>query len=197
MNKLFRIAYVLAAIAALCGASQHVHAQNRVALKTNLLYDATVTVNGGVEIGLGDKFSLDISGNFNNWILNDGKRWKHWMVQPEFRYWLCERFAGHFFGVHALGGPWNFGFLPNSIKFLGSDFSVLSNARYEGWGVGAGLAYGYAVVLGKHWNLELEAGAGYIYNQWRGCTECGKDGTWTPHNYFGPTKLAVTLVYIF
>ncbi len=32
---------------------------------------------------------------------------KHWLVHPEFRYWLCERFNGHFFGVHLLGGEYN------------------------------------------------------------------------------------------
>lgn len=36
-----------------------------------------------------------------------GKIFKTRLVQPEFRYWLCERFNGHFFGVHGLGGEYN------------------------------------------------------------------------------------------
>lgn len=192
-----RIFFVLVLGVFLAGMPTCLHSQNRFAFKTNLLYDATATVNAGIEVGLGRQWSVDLSGNYNAWSVMGDARWKHWMVQPELRYWLCERFGGHFFGIHALGGPWNFGYMPNSVKFLGSDFSVLGDSRYEGWGVGAGIAYGYAVILGKHWNLELEAGAGYIYNRWRGCDACGKGETWTPHNYFGPTKLAVSLVYIF
>ena len=34
----------------------------KVAVKTNLLYDATTTMNLGLEIGLGKKWSLDLSG---------------------------------------------------------------------------------------------------------------------------------------
>ena len=37
----------------------------KVAVKTNLLYDATTTMNLGLEIGLGKKWSLDLSGNYN------------------------------------------------------------------------------------------------------------------------------------
>ena len=74
-------------------------AQN-VAIKTNLLYDATATINAGVEVALAPKWSLDISGNFNAWSFSDGKRWKHWLVQPELRYWLCREMGGHFFAFH-------------------------------------------------------------------------------------------------
>ena len=33
------------------------------AVKTNLLYDATATVNLGLEVGLAPKWTLDLSGN--------------------------------------------------------------------------------------------------------------------------------------
>ena len=132
-----------------------------VAIKTNLLYDATATVNLGVEVGVAPKWTLDLSGNLNAWNVNEDKRWKHWLVQPEARYWFCDRFSRHFLGFHALGGQYNIGGLQNNIKFLGTDFSKLSNNRFQGWGVGAGVAYGYAMILGKHWNLEFEVGVGY------------------------------------
>lgn len=54
------------------------------------------TPNLGVELGLGRATTLDISGNYNPFEKNDGKMFKHWLVQPEFRYWLCERFNGTF-----------------------------------------------------------------------------------------------------
>ncbi|MDD5783183.1 MAG: DUF3575 domain-containing protein [Muribaculaceae bacterium] len=172
----------------------------KVALKTNLLYDATATVNAGIEIGLAPRWTLDISGNFNDWTMSHNRKWKHWLVQPEARYWFCERFSGHFIGIHAHGGEYNFGNLKNGIKFLGSDFSKLTDNRYQGWYVGGGLSYGYAWILGKHWNLEAELGIGYIYTRFDKypCAECGeKIEEDASHHYFGPTKLALSIVYLF
>ena len=170
-----------------------------VALKTNLLYDATLTANAGIEFGLAPRWSLDLSGNYNGWTVNDHK-WKHWLVQPEARYWFCDRFAGHFLGLHALGGQYNFGNIKNSINFLDTDFSDLTDHRHQGWFAGAGIAYGYSWILGRHWNLELELGAGYVYTRYDvfNCAGCGrKIEEDKPHHYVGPTKAAVNLVYEF
>lgn len=170
-----------------------------VAIKTNLLYDATATVNLGVEVGVAPKWTLDLSGNLNAWNVNEDKRWKHWLVQPEARYWFCDRFSRHFLGFHALGGQYNIGGLKNNIKFLGTDFSKLSNNRFQGWGVGAGVAYGYAMILGKHWNLEFEVGVGYIYSAYDifECTGCGRRVGQDNNHYVGLTKAAINLVYLF
>ena len=64
----------------------------KVAVKTNLLYDASATVNAGVEVGLAPQWTLDVSGNINAWDMSHGRKWKHWFLQPEARYRLCERF---------------------------------------------------------------------------------------------------------
>lgn len=170
-----------------------------VAIKTNLLYDATATVNLGVEIGLAPKWTLDISGNLNAWNIDEDTKWRHWLAQPEARYWFCDRFSRHFIGIHALGGQFNFGGIDNNVRFLGSDFSKLTDNRYQGWAVGAGVAYGYAFILGKHWNLELEVGVGYAYLDYDifSCSGCGRNIGSGNHHYFGPTKAAVNLVYLF
>ena len=125
------------------GVSPAIHAQ-QVAVKTNLLYDAMLNINGGIEVGLAPRWSLDFSANYNNWTFSGGKRWKNWFLQPEARYWLCDRFSGHFLGLHLHGGKYNVGGLDNGINFLGSDFSQLGDYRYQGWFAGAGVAYGYA-----------------------------------------------------
>ena len=172
----------------------------KVAVKTNLLYDATATINAGIEFGLAPKWTLDVSGNFNGWTMSHDRKWKHWMAQPEARYWFCDRFAGHFLGFHALGGQYNIGHLKNNIKFLGTDFSKLSDSRYQGWFIGAGIAYGYAWVLNKHWNLEGEIGVGYVYTECDrfNCKGCGKKVEEDKnHHYFGPTKAAINLIYVF
>ena len=44
-----------------------------VAVKTNTLYDATTTLNLGVEVACNKHLSLDISGNYNPWTFSDDK----------------------------------------------------------------------------------------------------------------------------
>ena len=175
------------------------NAGDRVAVKTNLLYDALLSANLGVEVGVAPKWSLEVSGNFNNWAVNR-HLWKHWFVQPEARYWLCERFGGHFLAVHAIAGEFNFGNMKNSVKFLGSDFSGLSDKRYQGRAAGLGIGYGYTWMLSRHWSVEAEAGVGWIYSKYDvyPCKNCGtRLEKGRIHNYLGPTKAAVNLIYVF
>lgn len=195
MKLKFYIPLILGLLTSL-GAS----AQNDVAIKTNVLYDLTATVNAGIEVGLAPRWTIDLSGNFNAWNLSENQRWKHYLVQPEARYWFCDRFMGHFLGIHAHGGQYNVGGLKNNISFLGTDLSKLTDNRYQGWFAGGGIAYGYAFVLGRHWNLELELGVGYAYSKYDSfeCAGCGrKVETGLTHHYVGPTKLALNLVYLF
>lgn len=171
-----------------------------VAVKTNLLDDAVLDVNLGAEAGLAPRWTLDVPVSLNLWTLSHGRRWKHIAAQPGARYWLCERFGGHFFGFHVHGGLYNIGGFDGRLNFLGTDFRKLKDTRYEGWFVGAGVSYGYAWMLARHWNLEAEIGIGYSYtryDQYR-CAGCGKKlKTDRPHNYVGPTKAALNLVYLF
>ncbi len=197
MNSLYLKLLVCAILAAgaLSASAQ------KVALKTNIVQDALLDPNIGVEVGLAPKWTLDVTGQLNAWTIGDGHRWKHWLVQPEARYWFCERFAGHFLGFHALGGQYNFSRLGNKItNFLGSDLSKLTDQRYQGWGAGAGVAYGYAWPVHKHWNVEAEIGIGWIYTRFDSfpCKDCGKKiDSDRAHNYVGPTKAALNIVYLF
>lgn len=121
-------------------------------------------------------------------------------MQPEARYWFCEATSGHFLGLHALGGEYNFGHIDMPFKFLGSNFKKLKDNRYQGWFAGAGVAYGYSWLLGKHWNLEAEIGLGWVYTRYDvyECEGCGrKTASGRHHNYVGPTKAAINLVYVF
>lgn len=195
-HKILRLAAVIAL--AIFSASS-VGAQERVAIKSNLLYDAGLTPNLGIELGLAPKWSADISGQINDWAVG-GRLWKQWLVQPELRYWFCRRFSGHFVGAHALGGQYNFGHVDLPFTFLGTNFSELKDHRRQGWMGGLGVAYGYAWILDRHWNLEAEIGLGWIYTVYDTyrCANCGKKiKENSHHNYFGPTKAAINIVYIF
>lgn len=161
-----------------------------VALKSNLLYDATSTLNLGAEAGLAPQWSLDLSISYNPWSFGSNKKWKHFFIQPEIRYWLSERFNGHFFGLHLLGGPFNIG---------GSDlFGLNKNYRYQGRALGSGLSYGYQWILDKRWSLEASVGLGYIhalYDKYE-CRDCGKKLESNRSNgFFTPTRIAVSILY--
>ena len=70
--------------------------------------------------------------------------------------------------------------------------------RYEGWGIGGGISYGYHFLLGNRWSLEANIGIGYVrlhYDKFR-CETCGEKTGTENRNYFGPTKAAVSLIFL-
>lgn len=189
---------LVALTAILLTAGSHEARAQQVALKTNLLYDASTTPNIGLEIGTGKKHSFQVFYGLNPWKFGSGsdrKYLKHWVVNPEWRYWFCHRFNGSFLGVHAFGGEFD----AMNIKVPFGWWDELKDHRFEGWFAGAGLAYGYQWVLSRHWNFEASVGVGAAYIKYDkfDCGVCGKpleDGNkW----YIGPTKLALSLMYMF
>lgn len=173
-------------------ASEACKAQQAV-VKTNLLYGATATPNVAVEIATGARHSLSIAGGWQPWELSETKKLKHWLLQPEFRYWPCETFNGHFFGVHALGGQFN----ASGIKLPFGIFPSLEENRYQGWAAGGGLSYGYQWLLSRRWSVELSVGVGYLYVNYKKykCWQCGQPIKKSHRNYLGPTKIGVSLIY--
>lgn len=169
-------------------------AQN-VVVKTNVLYDATTTINLGAEVGLSAKWTFDLSASFNPWTFSESKKWKHWLVQPELRYWFCEGFHGHFMGLHILGGEYNIG----NVSLPFGIYPATKENRFEGWGIGGGLVYGYRWILSRHWSIEGVIGLGYIYSKYEKypCATCGELLDEGDKHYIGPTKAAVNLIYAF
>ncbi len=178
-------------------------AQN-IAIKTNLLYDASKTINMGVEIALGERTTLDISGNYNAWDTNTelNEKMRHMLIQPEFRYYFCEKMSGHFIGAHAHILQYNISgdhWLPNIFKSA-SNFRNFEeeSSRYEGEGYGAGVVYGYDWEISNRFNIEFALGAGYTlldYDRY-GPSKCDPLKDSSVKNYWGLTKLGVSLVYI-
>ena len=159
-------------------------------LKNNLLYDATLTPNIGIEQKIDSLSTVQLFYGLNPWRLSDTKRLRHWSLMPEYRRWLKEPFLGHFFGIHALGGEFN-------IAGIGPTASI-RDYHYEGWYVGGGLTYGYAWRLAEHWNLEAAIGLGYVhlaYDKYEN-EECGLLLDSRHKNYVGPTKLALNIAYL-
>ncbi len=125
--------------------TQIVNAQ-RVALKSNLIDWATLSPNLAMEVRLNQKFTLDISATTHpfSFTIADIKA-THFRLQPELRYWFNRPMARHFVGVGLLGGLYNL---------------RVKEHFYEGDIWGAGITYGYAFVLSRHWNMEATLGVG-------------------------------------
>lgn len=173
------------------------HAQ-QVGIKTNLLYWATTTPNIAIETALGPKLTLEISLAYNPWTFDTAeqvKRIQHWVIMPEFRWWLAERYDGHFLGFHAFAGSYNAG----GVKLPLGIFSQLETNRYEGYAAGVGISYGYQWYLGANWNLEATVALGYSYLNYDqyACQRCGDYAGHRSKHYFGPTKAGLSLVYLF
>ena len=69
-----------------------------VALKTNLLGLATTSLNAGLEIGTGRKSTFQLFGALNPWKFSGDKKLRYWNVMPEYRWYTCQKFGGHFCG---------------------------------------------------------------------------------------------------
>ena len=186
--------YILLALLLLSAAS--LGAQNKVALKTNLLYDAALSPNLAVEYSFAPKWSVDVMASVNRWK-SYGHTWRHVIVQPELRYWTCESFRGFFVGVHALGGKASIGDLYDFSQYIPSVPNFKESYLQRALTLGGGIACGYDIVLCRHWNIEFEAGVGYVYlagKEWIGEKLVSNK---TVLDYVGPTKLAVNIVYLF
>jgi len=188
MNRVLILALFLAGII-----TSHVNSQT-VAIKSNLLYDATATINLGLEIGLAKKWTLDIPANYNPWKFNNGMRLRHWGLQPELRYWFCEKFNRSFIGIHGHYAEFNVGNWPD--KFFASE--NMQHARYEGHLYGAGISIGRSWILSDRWSIEASVGAGYAHIKYDKypCAECGTVIKEDSKNYWGPTKASLSLIYI-
>ena len=159
-------------------------AAQEVAVKTNGLYWMTTTLNAGVEVGLSRKVTLELAGAYNPWTFKDNKKLRFWLVQPEAKYWLCEKFEGHFIGVHA-----------HAAQF----YSTLANRRRDGYLAGGGISYGYDWILSPRLNLEAEVGLGYAHLWYKesDCIPCIKKYERKHKDYVGPTKATLSLIYFF
>lgn len=165
-------------------------------VKTNLLYWGTGSPNLGLEMGLGKKTTLSVSGGTNFLKLNPKKErgttpsLKHVIGEIEFRYWFCKRFDGVFLGLEGMGGT----FTAEDILFV----DLPRNYRYDGSGYGGGFVFGYHWPLGKHWGMEASIGGTiaqleYDKIEQGGGANLGK----FKQTYVGPSKLNFSFMYFF
>lgn len=169
------------------------HSQT-LAVKNDLLTGALSSPNLSVEVKLSDRFTLEAGFHYNSFPAGGDKRWKHWFVQPELRYWMCQPFGGHFFGAHLMYGVYNAG----DMKLPLGLFKGVRSSRYEGDFLGLGVSYGYHFILSPRWSIETSLGVGFLhigYERYR-CLHCGEQTGGGYKNFIAPTRAAVSLVYL-
>jgi len=157
----------------------------QVAVKTNLLADALMTPDIGLELITGEHSSIGLSlfGHWKPYGINS----KMITFQPEYRFWFNGR--------------------PLVREYIGATCFVsvydidVNNHLYAGAAALIGVTGGYVFPLGKRMNLELSGGFGFLFFRQKQYFSGGSDDpSRYDYNSYGyklfPAKLGVTFIYI-
>lgn len=173
-----------------------------IAIKSNILSDAMSTINIGLEVALSKRWTFDFSVDYNPWVFSDNRKMKYLLFKPEVRWWIKNRFDGHFIGANINYSIFNWGgMLPWGFN-SGKTFGIITNTnilnhRYEGWSTGVGVNYGYRWKLTPRLGMEATIGMGYAYRKYDkyNCIRCGDMIESSFKHYVGPTKIGISLIY--
>lgn len=164
------------------------------AIKTNLLYDLMLTPNLGVEIPIGQRFSVDANWMYARWNRHSAHRF--WRIyggdlavyyRPGSRRPGYGLLAGHYIGIYGQTAVYDFQF--------GNHKGVLSDK----WNYAVGIGYKYSHPLTPRLNLEFSLGVGVawgIYKKHRPIDECDVWISTHRLRWFGPTKAGISLVWL-
>ena len=158
-----------------------------IAVKTNLATWAVTAINAAVEVQVGPRLSVDLPVAWCPWDVSRDHAARFLLFQPEARRWFDRPGKGHFVGLHAHLGWFN-------VKWDDNRYQDTTRPL-----LGAGLAYGYALPLGRHWGAEFAIGGGYAnmkYHTYYNITNGARFDTRVT-NYWGITRLGINLVYNF
>ena len=150
-----------------------------LALRTNLVYAASATPNIGLEVPVGERFSVGFNAGLKpwprwfawDWDKTAETKWRHFLVAPEFRFWPSGVYDGLFVGADLIYTHYNVG----AVKFPFGLYPAVRTHRLQGDFFGAGLFAGWSWWLSDRWRLEAEAGlgAGYADAAEYDCAYCG------------------------
>lgn len=165
-----------------------------VAFKTNLLYDAALLPNIGMEIALGHKWSIGVGGAYAWW----SRKSKHHFYRIRTaeiegrRWWTRPRsgkgddcLTGHHLGIYAH-------ILEYDLEFGGT------GRQSDGLNYGAGISYGYSLPVSRAICIDFSIGIGWLggkYKKYRPVDNCYVWQSTVSQNWFGPTKAEISLVY--
>ena len=161
-----------------------------LAIETNLLYDAFVIPNIGMEIGVCK--GLTISGNYQNiWLRNTARdKWHRFEgFEIGINHYINNekhRIKGHHIGIYGQMMTWDF---------------TIDGRGYlaERWAYGGGISYGYALPIGRRFNLDFEIGVGYLGGNMHEYIPTDGHRVWQivkRFRWIGPTKVGITLQWL-
>jgi hypothetical protein len=169
--------------------------EHHLVIKTNLGAAALGNINLAGEIGLNSgstahPLTLHVPVSYNPFIYGDNGKLKHFAVQPELRLWQGGAFSKFFVGLHAHYAYYNVGGTSGINK-------KLKENRYQGNLFGMGLSGGYTYMINDKFGFETALGLGYAFmnHDIYDCQHCSSKTGEENKIYFGPTKLAISLVY--
>lgn len=165
-----------------------------VAVKSDLLTGGMLaSPNLGVELKLSERFTLEAGVYYNPFPAGGDKRWKHWFVQPELRYWMCQlrrTFLRDRPDVRRVQRS------QGKAAFRAVQRGTFRKIRGRLYGSGN------IIRLSLHplprWGLETSIGVGFLhtrYERYR-CAHCGEKTGSGNRNFIAPTKASISLVYM-
>ncbi len=162
-----------------------------MAVKTNLLYDAALVPNVGLEFYLGKGWSV-----CGDWM------YAWWSKDAKHRYWRVyggELEVRKYFGRNAAEKPLQGHHLGVYAQGLTYDFETGGKGYLSDFGYGVGVEYGYSLPVAKRLNIDFGLGVGYsggkykVYDPEDGCYVYKET---KKRRWFGPTKAEISLVWL-
>ena len=148
-------------------------------LRINLAYAGISTPNLGFEVPLGKHLTLGANAGLKPWPrwlpwdtdLEKPRKWKHFLIAPELRWWTNEVYDGWFLGADLIYIHYNAG----SLRFPFGLYPEVRDHRYQGDFYGVGAFAGRSWYLNDRIRLETEIGigAGYKDAYKYECAHCG------------------------
>lgn len=167
-----------------------------MALRTNLLYDATLSPNLGAEVRVDSVWTVGVNVGFNAWDIDKAKnkKWRHVLVSPNVR-----RYFGHkrdslciygysnglykvlrdsvvtrrvqYFEGNIIYSHYNVG----NTRIPFGIYDAVKHRRLQGDLLALGGKYGYSWMLSRTWRIEAEVGVavGYAWFKENDCDHCG------------------------
>lgn len=162
-----------------------------VAIKTNLLYDAVLVPNIGIEARLFKSFTMYADVMYAGW--NFPEKYIYWNLygaQVGARQYFGKKssgrsFTGHHAGVYAQALAYDL-----QAGNIGQQTNTLH--------IAGGFEYGYSVPVARNLNIDFEMGIGYMTGSYDEYDVHDGHNTWRAtiqRKWFGPTKASVSLVW--
>ena len=147
--------------------------QRHVALRTNLLYDATLSPNLGFDVRVDSAWTVGLLAGVNAWDIDkaENKKWRHMLFSLRARKFRKNLFEKGYYEGDLIYSHFNVG----NVKFPFGLYSAVKNHRLQGDLVALGGKYGYSWILARDWRIEAEGGiaVGYAWFKEYDCPHCG------------------------